>query len=175
MRTTSPARSFTTALGLAALAVLAAGCGSDGPTEPEPTPTTTLNIDFGSIVVVEDCDGAEGLGDFQFEVRFGGPPAGSGDVVYSQTINVTAGGRTPDLGSRSYTIDARDGASANVSLTATELDRSVFGVEYADERLDGRFGAVTHVYSGGSWSNPGDRSITLGSAECEVRLEYTAS
>jgi hypothetical protein len=172
MRTTPHAHSLTRALCLAALA---AACGSgDGPTEPGPATTTTLTVNFASILAVRDCDGVEGEGDFEFEVRFGRPPAASGEVVYSRTINLDAGATTADLGTRSLTVEATDGVTAQVSFTATELDLSIVGQEYPDERLDAAFGSMQHVFSNGTWSNLGPQSISLGSGECRVRLDWTA-
>lgn len=164
---------------LVSLAALAAGCGGgDGPTGPAPNPespsTSALTLDFAYVEVIEDCDGVEGDGDFQFDVRFGPGDPATTERVYGETVNLPPGGTTRVIGERSYEVTAVDGVELSVGFRATELDKTLLGAEYNDERLDGEFGSMRYVYSNGTWSNLGSRSITLGSSGCQVRLHWAA-
>ncbi len=155
------------------LAVLTAGCGGDSPTGPGPAPKTmTLTINFSSIQVIEDCDGIEGDGDFDFEVLASTPDAIT--IVDRETITLGPGGKSRSLGRQSFTMDASVHPHVDVSFRASELDKDIFGTVYADARLDHVLGSVDHVYSNGAWSHVGPQSIILGSSGCRVRLDWTA-
>lgn len=156
------------------LTVLAAGCGGgggDAPTAPAPA-RTTLTLDLGSIEVIEDCDGIEGDGDFLFDVWVHSTGV-MNDHVYSQTVNMGPG-KTPVLGRRSYKVNAIDGVAIHVEFQAVELDKSIIGEEWRDDRLAIAVTRYTHRFSNGAWSNLGPQSITLGSAGCQVRLSWSA-
>lgn len=157
------------------LAALAAGCGGgdgDAPTAPEPA-TRRQVFDFAWVEVIEDCDGAEGDGDFEFEVIVT-PSNAAFDLVYRGTVNLGPGGQVRGMGLRGYSFDATGSAEITVRFGASELDRSIVGVEYPDDRLANASGSKSHVHENGQWSNRGEQFITLGSAECLVRLRYTA-
>lgn len=168
---TAHVHSLITALCVAALA---AGCGGggDAPTAPPPA-RTTLTFDLGYIEVIEDCDGIEGDGDFLFDVWIYSR-ALTNDHVYSQSINLGPGGRTPVLGRRSYAVDALDGLEIHVEFQAVELDKSIIGEEYNDERLAIAVTRSTYRFINGAWSNLGPRSISLGSSGCRVKLYWSA-
>jgi hypothetical protein len=156
------------------LATLAAGCGGgggDAPTAPAPA-RTTLTIDLGSIEVIEDCDGVEGDGDFMFDVWVWSNGI-MNDHVYSQTVNMGPG-KTPVLGGQSYSVNAIDGVEINVEFQAVELDRSIIGEVWRDDRLAIAVTRYTHRFSNGGWSNLGPQSLTLGSSGCRVRLHWSA-
>lgn len=167
-----PRRRRTTAFCLAALA---GGCGGGGvDTATDPTPArTTLTLDFAYVEVIEDCDGIEGNGDFHFGVAVHSTEFPI-DVVYSEDTSLGPGGKSRVLGRRSYTVDATDGTVIHIEFSATELDKSVFGEEYNDERLDHASAEVDHAFRNGVWSNRGPQSITLGSAGCRVRVYWSA-
>ena len=156
------------------LAVLTAGCGGGGsPTGPGPTPkSVTLTLNFSSIEVIEDCDGIEGDGDFDFEVLASTPDAVT--IVDRETITLGPGGRSRSLGRQSFTMDAGENTHVVVSFRATELDKNILGTVYADARLNHVLGSIDHVYSNGMWSHLGPQSISLGSSGCRVRLDWTA-
>lgn len=163
------------------LIMLVAGCGGGGhaPTAPEPT-TTTLTLDFKYIEVLDDCDDFEGDGDFQFLVEVTRTDPLRTDRVYEAGINLGSGTSTPAIGRRSFTFDATKAWIVGVVFTASELDRSIFGVVYNDSRLDETKGAGGHNFVGGAWSGLGAQSLLLGSAEvgqigCRVKLHWTAT
>ena len=169
-------RSIIAALSFAALA---AGCGGgDAPTAPTPT-TTTLTLDFKYIEVLDDCDDFEGDGDFQFLLEVTRTDSAPKDRVYDAGINLGSGAKSP-IGRRSYTFDATKNWIVGVIFTASELDKSIFGVVYNDERLDEQKSAGGHNFVGGTWSGLGTQSLLLGSAEvgqvgCRVKLHWTAT
>ena len=175
MRNTSHVRRITTALFLTALAT---GCGGgDGPTAPESAPEpapqrTTLILDFAYIEVIEDCDGIEGDGDFEFNVFTGLRPLTS--LVYTETITLAPGAKTWILARRSYAFDKTERVTVVVDFGAREWDRDIFGTVYADERLSGS-GEVSHVLSDSGWSRLGTQSTTLGTSGCMVKLFWTAT
>jgi hypothetical protein len=158
------------------LVTLAAGCGGgeDAPTAPAPA-RTTLTLDFTYVEVIEDCDGVEGDGDFNFEVLASPPGTGPWDIVYRETISLGPGGKSRTIGRRSYTIDATDDAAVAVSFRASEMDQSIFGAVFADDRLDDAYAYIDHEFSNGAWSSLGPQSITLGSSGCRVRLYWSAA
>jgi len=172
MHVTSHLHRITTALLLTALA---AGCGSsDAPTAPESAPErTTLTLAFAHVEVLEDCDGIEGDGDFQFQVFSGLRPLA--DLVYNESISLAPGAKTWILDRRSYTFDKTEGVDVIVNFAAWEWDRDIFGNVYADERLSGESGEVSHLLSNREWSRRGTQSTTLGSSGCLVRLFWTAT
>lgn len=155
-----------------------AGCGGgdSGPTDPTPEPVT-LTLDFSYVEVLEDCDGVEGDGDFHFEVVVTPPGTGPSDVVYRESPALGPGGKSRVLGRRSYLIVPTDDASVHVSFRASELDQSLFGEVYGDERLDDAYAFVRHDFNNDSetWSNLGPQSITHGSSGCRVRLYWSAA
>lgn len=162
-------------IALLSFAALAAGCGGGGdaaPTAPEPA-RTTLELHIGYIEVIEDCDGIEGDGDFEFDVWIYTSEA-TKDHIFSQTINLPPGGRTLELGFWSYTVDAVDGATIDVEFQAVELDKSISGEVYADERLAISLTGSQHRFSNGAWSNLGSRYLSLGGPGCLVRLYLEA-
>ena len=160
------------------LAALTVGCGGDGgdaPTSPAPAPArTTLTLNLQFVEVIEDCDGIEGDGDFKLSVLVYSNIFPT-DLIYRQTVNLGPGGRTPVLGKRSYTVPAVDSVAIYVELQATELDKSITGEEYNDDRLDFAIAVLTHRYIDGVWSYLGPRELTLGSAGCRVRLYWSAA
>lgn len=159
------------------LAALAAGCGGGGAAAPTAAPPAlaTLILDFSYVEVIEDCDGVEGDGDFNFEVLASPPGTGPWDIVYRETISLGPGGKSRTIGRRSYTIDATDDAAVAVSFRASEMDQSIFGAVFADDRLYDAYAYIDHVFSNGTWSNLGPQSITHGSSGCRVRLYWSAT
>jgi hypothetical protein len=176
MRTTTHLHRIITALVLTALA---ADCGGgDAPTAPETAQPsaperTTLILDFANIEVIEDCDGIEGDGDFQFQVYSGQLPLPS--LVFNQSVSLAPGAKTWILGRRSYAFEKTDRVEVIVNFTAWEWDRDIFGGVYADERLAPAAGEVSHLLSNGGWSRLGTQSVTLGRSGCLVRLFWTAT
>lgn len=173
MRTTSGIHSLSAALCIAAIA---AGCSGDGPTatEQEPDPkaeTTTLIIDFAHIEVIDDCDGIEGDGDFDFVVSTSSPLY---RTHYDANPTLPPGGRTATIGRQTFTYEASAEADVAVHFIASEWDRDIFQNEYHDERLDGEAAEVTHYLRNGTWVSLGDHAATLGEAGCQVRLTWTA-
>jgi hypothetical protein len=167
------------------LAALASGCseGGAGLTEPEPEPEanpeterrlqrSTLILDFAHIEVVEDCDGIEGDGDFDFVVRTE-VEGGSTNVLYDANPTLGPGARTPTIGRRTYTVV--QGTVVYVHFEASEWDRDIFGNVYRDSRLSQRQSYTGHFFLDGDWTHLGPRSITLGTVGCMVRLHWTAS
>ncbi len=161
------------------LALVAAGCGGGGPSGPsDPTPQkATLTLDFSYVEVIEDCDGIEGNGDFHFTVAVSPPGTGPSEVVYRESPTLGPGGKSDVIGRRTYRVDATKDAAVQVSFLASEVDKSIFGAVYNDERLDDAYAYTYHSYdsASGTWSNLGPRSITLGSSGCRVVLYWTAS
>jgi hypothetical protein len=174
MRTTSHVHRITSALFLTALA---AACGGvDGPTAPaqEPAPErTTLVLDFAYIEVIDDCDGVEGDGDFEFRVRSGQQPFAS--VVFNQSFSMAPGAKTWILDRRSFTFEKTARVEVVVNFAAWEWDRDIVGNVYNDERLSGLPAEVSHVLSIGGWSRLGTQSATLGKSGCMVKLFWTAT
>lgn len=168
---TTTIRSIAAALSLAALT---AGCGGgDGPTQPEQPAIRRQVFDFAWVEVIEDCDGVEGDGDFDFEVIV--TPSNAGfDIVYSGTVSAAPGAQIRGMGLRSYSFEPTGEAELTVRFTASELDRSIFGEVYPDTRLANASGSITHTYQDGGWTKRGQQMITLGGGECMVRLRYTA-
>lgn len=156
----------------------AAGCGGGdpGPTAPTPGPVT-LTLDFSYVEVLEDCDGVEGDGDFHFEVIVTLPGIGPSDVVYRESPALGPGGKSKVIGRRSYLIDRTGELSVHVSFRASEVDQSLFGEVYGDERLNDAYAFVRHDFNTDTetWSNLGPQSISLGSSGCRVRLYWSAA
>lgn len=162
-------RMIPAALVLAAL-VGCGGAGGDAPTAPAPRPT--LILDFGAIEVIEDCDGIEGDGDFDFQVAVN--MGFRTDEFYRELLNLGPGGKSRVLGRRSYELPPVIASSVRVTFVASELDRSIVGQEYNDDRLSKVWADFSHEYRDGEWSGLGPRSITLGSSGCLVKLSWTA-
>ena len=156
------------------LAVFTAGCGGgDSPTEPPgKTAQTTLAISDAYIEVVDDCDGIEGDGDFKFWVEYSAD--GVSNVVFNETINLGPRGKSRAIAPWSHTFDPASEPFVYVTFRATELDKNIAGVEYADARLDGEIGSQRHRYVDGTWTVTGSRLISLGVPGCLVRLYWTA-
>jgi hypothetical protein len=161
-------------------AVLIAACagGADsatGVTPPPPPPVTsaTLRLTFTAIEAIEDCDGIEGKGDFDFNV-FATRSNGDVDRVYAAAKTLGRGERTGTLGEHMYKVQIGTAAAVKVQFRATEFDKTVFGKKFADKRLDDASGSVEHKWDGHAWSSLGQRTITLGSGNCRVRLIYSA-
>ncbi len=160
------------------LALLAIGCGGGGGGPTDPTPTfTTLTLDFSYVQVIEDCDGVEGDGDFHFTVSVSPPGIGPSEVVYRESPTFGPGAKSDVIGRRTYRIESTADAAVQVSFLASEVDKSIFGAVYNDERLDEAYSYVYHSYdqATGTWSNLGPQSITLGSSGCRVVLYWTAT
>jgi hypothetical protein len=159
------------------LAVLAGGCSEGGAgltepePEPEPEPVWTLMLDFPFIEVLEDCDGIEGDGEFDFVVRTV-VAGGATTVLYDANPTLGPGGRTATIGRRAYPV--ADGDLVTVYFEASEWDRDIFGNVYHDSPLSGSLGATNHLFADGTSSRLGNRAITLGSDGCRVRLHWTA-
>lgn len=165
-------------LALLCLAGYAAGCsgGGDAPTAPGPTlPRTTLTLDLGYIEVIEDCDGIEGDGDFLLDVWVDSRLTPNDHVYSSGSISLGPGGRTPVVGRRSYTVDAIDGLEFTVDFQAVELDKSIIGEVYRDDRLAIAVTQYRHRFSNGAWSGLGSRKLSLGSAGCRIDFSWSAS
>ena len=61
-----------------------------------------------------------------------------------------------------------------MSFTATEWDRTIFGEVYADTRMDHLTESRTHFDgSPAAGFNDGERWITLGAGDLQLRLVYT--
>ncbi len=161
-----------------AAATLLAACGSES-TAPahvvDPGPgNTQLQLDFGFVEAIKDCDGIEGDGDFSFKVTTN-VSSGGGSTVYNKSATLGNGGRTSAIGRKVYTVPATDGQQITVEFVASERDKNIIGQTYNDSRLDGARKSIAHKFNNGSWSSLGPRSIELGSGDCRVRLNYTAN
>ncbi len=176
-------RSHTSPFRLVATLVTASLLGACGveSTAPEPAPvidpgpsTAQLQIDFGSIEAIKDCDGIEGDGDFSFKVTTNVSSGGS-STVYSKSVTLGEGGRTSAIGRKTYTVPATSGQQVTVEFEASERDKNIFGTKYNDSRLDNARNSIAHKFNNGTWSSLGPRSIELGSGDCRVRLSYTAN
>lgn len=154
-------------------AALAAGCSGGGgaPTEPAAA-LVTLTISGGYIEVVEDCDGIEGDGDFAFVVEYG--ESSASDVVLDETINLGPGGKSRTIARWTRSFDQASDPFILVTFRATELDRSVTSIEYADARLDNATESIGYRVRDGAWTGLGPQSITLGGPGCLVRLHWSA-
>lgn len=157
---------------------LLAACGGAVDALTSPDAGSTLTIDFANIHIIQDCDGIEGDGDFTFTVEtFQKNQAAR--RVYEGSPSLGPGARQTVGRSSTYDIPASDGDThVTVRFQATEWDRSIVGVTYADDRLAGTAGQKQHTYTNGTWSDLGVQTITLGTAtpaDCMVRLTYTAS
>ncbi len=177
MATPTPVRLLLALLALVGVA----GCGGGkGPTDATPT-TVTLTLDFGAVTVIEDCDGIEGDGDFQFEVDVNVTGNPTTDVVYKRNVTLGPGGSTAIIGRHTYTIDLDAGApgvfpQVSVWFRAVEFDKNILGQTYNDSRLDNDGHGIAHTYNSDlkQWLDLGNESITLGEPGCLVRLNYTA-
>ncbi len=153
---------------------LVTGCGKDAnPMAPEAPPApeyVDVTVQLVRLPAVADGDGIEGAGDFSYEAK-----------VYDGTAMTVAGYEELETGSshtldRSRVIRIEKGQPYNikVSFTATEWDRDIFGRTYADTRMDNLTESRTH--SNGSSTagfNDGERWITLGTGDLQLRLVYT--
>lgn len=156
-----------------------AACGTVESTAPapvvDPGPSTAqLQIDFGFVEAVKDCDGIEGDGDFAFKVTTNVSSGGS-STVFSQSVSLGEGGRTGAIGRKVYSVPATSGQQITVQFEASERDKNIIGQTYNDSRLDNARNSIAHKFNSGTWSSLGPRSIELGSGDCRVRLTYTAN
>ncbi len=159
---------------LASLA-LVTGCGKgDNPTVPAaPAPEyVDVTVKLVRLLAVADGDGIEGAGEFTFKaVVSDGQP---GTLVASGGIGLDTGS-TYDLNkTRVIRITKGEAHPITVDFTGTEWDQSIFGVTYADTRMDNLNEFRTHTEaSGSSGFNDGERWITLGTGDLQLRLVYT--
>ena len=168
----APIRIFLPLFCFAALSLACSGGdGGGSPTEPPPA-RAILELQFANVEVIDDCDGIEGDGDFEFIVMVVVP--GSHETYFKEFLNLGPGGKSRALGTKRYEIPLVEGAGVTVEFTATERDKTILGVEYADERLNNAWGSLRHRYSSNGWSSTGDRSITLGVPDCMVKLNWRA-
>ncbi|MBI1933682.1 MAG: thiol-activated cytolysin family protein [Ignavibacteriales bacterium] len=143
----------------------------------------TIDIFLNKFTPIKDCDGIEGDGEFNFDVYI--QNRGGGNLHhYAKTL---VSGEYANSINATYQIKMEKalGQKFTIKFVCTETDKSIFGVVYSDDRMNGRYGATTYEFnSSGGWGVAGtgavlpstsSQSITLGSDNCQVKLDYSIS
>ena len=167
------ARLLTAILAFACLP-LVTGCGKDSPTAPEqPAPGyLEVTVTLVRLLAVADGDGIEGAGDFEYSAEvFNGAPQ---TLTVSGSTQLETGSTLALNKSRVIRVAKGDKHAIKVSFSASEWDRDVLGNVYADTRMDHLSEARTHTESTPTATlNDGERWITLGTGDLQLRLVYT--
>lgn len=160
-------------LGLVLSLPLVTGCGESNPMAPEPPPAPEyidVTVTLMHVLAVADGDGIEGAGEFSFEATVNDGP-GPLVVTGSPTLN---DGETSAIGRSKVMRIEKDAAyNIQVKFRATEWDQNIFGTVYADTRMDNL--SEERVHRNGNASagfNDGERWITLGTGDLQLRLVY---
>jgi hypothetical protein len=157
---------------------LVTGCGKENPMAPEeitppPPPAPEymdVTVTLVRVLAVADGDGIEGAGDFNYRAD-----------VYDGSTLVVSGYTELETGyalelnrSRVIRIPKNADYRINVKFTGTEWDRDILGNTYADTRMNNLVEERLHSNGGGSAGfNDGERWITLGEGDLQLRLVYT--
>lgn len=154
------------------LPLVATGCGKDNPVAPkvEQKQYEDVTVTLVSLYAVADGDGIEGAGDFKYEAE-----------VYDGTSLKVSGSPQIDTGNshtinRQRVIRIEKGQAYNIQVKfrASEMDQNILGTVYADSRMDNLTGSRVHTNGSASAGfNDGERWITLGSGDLQLRLVYT--
>lgn len=143
-------------------------------TAPRTDRTTRLAVTITGFEALNDCDGVEGVGEFNYWIdsRSSFASSASGEVRRG-SAQLSDGQRTGALGRRVFEGPAVDGQTLSIVLRANEMDKPVIGAARPDSRLNNTSRTATHAFRNGRWENVGARYITLGGGNCRVRLHYT--
>jgi hypothetical protein len=170
-------RNLVVAATLACLPMLS-GCGKGSPTAPQveaPQPAVTeyadVSVNLVRVTAIADGDLIEGPGDFAYVAR----------VTDGARVRERSGDVALETGSSfainspiTYRVPLRQNYNIEVSFRATEWDANILGAVYADARMDNLVEKRVHTdASASSGFNDGERWITLGSGELQLRLVYT--
>ncbi len=153
---------------------LVTGCSKDSnpvaPVPPGPE-LVDVTVKLVRLLAVADGDGIEGAGEFTFNaVVSDGLP---GTLVATGSVDLDTGS-TYDL-NKTRVIRITKGVAhpIKVDFTGTEWDQSIFGVVYADTRMDNLNESRTHTEGSSAGFSDGERWITLGTGDLQLRLVYT--
>lgn len=167
----------TSAGGLAALVVLAAGCGTS-PTAPRGAPhvesdSMEVTVTFQSILVVADGDGIEGAGDFRFSMR----ASKNGDDLYYATgdlVHLNTGETLTLNKTKIYRFRHPTDDMIALVAVASEIDQDIFGNTYPDSDLSGKDAVIYLPYDERRY-NVGVLRPRLGNANCMVEFRISVT
>ena len=169
----SAAKMLLAATALACLPFVT-GCGKDNPMAPkEAAPEyVDVTVTLVRLLAVADGDGIEGAGDFQYsaEISDGAP----GTVTAAGSAQLETGSTLALNKARVIRVTKGENRAIKVSFLGTEWDSNIFGAVYADTRMDHLSESRTHTERSTSASySDGERWITLGTGDLQLRLVYT--
>ena len=149
-----------------------------------------VRVALDGVTAIDTCDDfTQGLTTGEFTVQVRTVLAnGTGDTLAEtsgypgnpanlRVYNLARGATQSLSAARSYSLDGAAGQSVRVEFRATEWDEQIVILPPStrwvpDSDMNNRLGTRTHSYGNGSFSNLGPGSITLGSGDCRIRLNY---
>lgn len=143
----------------------------------------TIDIFLDKFNVVKDCDGV-GAGDGEFRVDAYVRDI-NGKNIHHYTKSIDSGEGANSI-NKTYkiTLEKKIGEKFTVAFYCSEYDKNVWGTTIKDSRMNSEYGADTFEFNSsaqwglagtGGGSSPIIESISLGSGNCQVRLNYSVT
>ena len=138
----------------------------------------TISVYLGNFSVIKDCDGIEGAGEFTFYVDFIDENNKTLASSYSKSLTVNDPYDYLINITRTFTLPRALGKKFAIKLTCYETDKSIFGVTYYDDRMNGAITSGVFSYQGnGSWTGAATTgALEIGKGtDCDVQLHYSVT
>lgn len=136
----------------------------------------TITVNLKEVFVRADCDGIEGVGEFEFRAIVNGGGTRVGDFIRGdrEEIKLGDGDRLRLNEEVVFDMERRVGNQFAVTFYSTEWDRDILR-RFKDKRMATVSNSKRHTFGSTGWSNvaPGDIRIVNGSSGCQAELIYS--